>query len=81
VIQVHEAELVHELASKRIEAEEAEKAKIAEKLSAAEVSCSYHNLFVVFLSVTRRIYMLQRLQTFLASSVFMLRLPRVIPRL
>ena len=48
VIQVHEAELVHELASKRIEAEEAEKAKIAEKLSAAEVSCSYHNLLSSF---------------------------------
>jgi hypothetical protein len=35
--QVHEAELAHELASKRIEAEEEEKKRIAEELSATKV--------------------------------------------
>ena len=36
--QVHESELVHELTAKRIEAEKADKARIANAVSAAEVS-------------------------------------------
>ena len=35
--QVHESELVHELTAKRIEAEKADKARIANAVSAAEV--------------------------------------------
>jgi len=37
--QVHESELVHELALKRVEAEKAEKARVAEAVSAAQVCC------------------------------------------
>lgn len=37
LFQVHESELVHELTAKRIEAEKADKARIASAVSAAEV--------------------------------------------
>ena len=37
LLQVHESELVHELTAKRIEAEKADKARIANAVSAAEV--------------------------------------------
>ena len=37
-LQVHESELVHELTAKRVEAEKADKARIASAVSAAEVS-------------------------------------------
>ena len=40
-IQVHEAELAQELAVKRAEAEKAEKARIADAVSAAEVHPSF----------------------------------------
>jgi hypothetical protein len=38
LLQVHESELVHELTAKRIEAEKADKARIANAVSVAEVS-------------------------------------------
>jgi hypothetical protein len=38
LLQVHESELVHELTAKRIEAEKADKARIADAVSTAEVS-------------------------------------------
>jgi hypothetical protein len=38
LLQVHESELVHELTAKRIEAEKADKVRIANAVSAAEVS-------------------------------------------
>jgi hypothetical protein len=37
LLQVHESELVHELAAKRIEAEKADKLRITSAVSAAEV--------------------------------------------
>ena len=46
LLQVHESELVHELTAKRIEAEKADKVRIANAVSAAEVS--FHPFFFPF---------------------------------
>lgn len=63
--KVYESELAHELAAKRLEIEKAERARIADAVTAAEVNYSFRSslgkqLTVRFLSVL----VLRRLRSF-----------------